>query len=78
MPAWCFWETARPPGPRPSIAGQDCGAVARDATRRDAPAPTAGRGVGRGNASARAGIAGTIAIDATGGAEPPRWPVAYS
>jgi hypothetical protein len=50
------------------------------ATRRDAtaPAPTAGRGVGRGNASARAGIAGTIAIDATGGAEPPRWPVAYS
>jgi Zn-dependent M28 family amino/carboxypeptidase len=32
----------------------------------------------RGNASRTAIIAGTIAIDTTGGPEPPRWPVAYS
>jgi len=35
-------------------------------------------GGGRGNAAARPGIAGTVSIDATGGPEPPRWPVAYS
>lgn len=34
-------------------------------------------GGGRGGV-ARPGIAGAISIDATGGAEPPRWPVAYS
>jgi hypothetical protein len=33
---------------------------------------------GRGSAAARANAAATIAIDSTGGAEPPRWPVAYS
>jgi len=32
----------------------------------------------RGGAAAPAGIAGTLTIDATGGPEPPRWPVAYS
>jgi hypothetical protein len=32
----------------------------------------------RGAASVPAGIAGTLTIDATGGPEPPRWPVAYS
>lgn len=35
-----------------------------------------GRG-GRGGAS-RPGIAGTLSIDATGGPEPPRWPVQYA
>jgi len=43
-----------------------------------AGAAPAVRGAGRGNAGARAGLAATIAIDTTGGAEPPRWPVAYS
>lgn len=37
----------------------------------------AGRGAGRGGA-ARTGIAGTLSIDATGGPEPPRWPVQYA
>jgi hypothetical protein len=32
----------------------------------------------RGGAQGRPGIAGTLTIDAAGGAEPPRWPVAYS
>ena len=32
----------------------------------------------RGNAPVRPGIAGTLTIDSAGGAEPPRWPVAYS
>jgi Zn-dependent M28 family amino/carboxypeptidase len=42
--------------------------------------PRAGRGAagGRGNVTAHPGIAGTISIDATGGPEPPRWPVAYA
>ncbi|HWD00046.1 MAG TPA: M28 family peptidase [Candidatus Sulfopaludibacter sp.] len=35
-------------------------------------------GGGRGAAQARPGVAGVISIDATGGAEPPRWPAAYS
>lgn len=34
-----------------------------------------GRGAG---ATSRAGIAGTLSIDSTGGPEPPRWPVQYS
>lgn len=34
-----------------------------------------GRGAG---AASRAGIAGTLSIDATGGPEPPRWPVQYA
>jgi hypothetical protein len=33
---------------------------------------------GRGAAPARAGSVGTLAIDTTGGPEPPRWPAAYS
>jgi hypothetical protein len=32
----------------------------------------------RGSTQARPGIAGTLNVDAAGGAEPPRWPVAYS
>jgi Zn-dependent M28 family amino/carboxypeptidase len=32
----------------------------------------------RGNAQARPGSAGTLTVDAAGGPEPPRWPVAYS
>jgi hypothetical protein len=47
-------------------------ATTRPTTGAAAPA---GRGAGRGNAGGRAG---TIAIDTTGGPEPPRWPVAYS
>jgi len=46
------------------------------------PGAAAGRGAGaaagRGASPARAGSLGTIAIDTTGGPEPPRWPVAYS
>ena len=34
--------------------------------------------MGRANAGARPGIAGTLNIDSTAGPEPPRWPVAYS
>jgi len=44
-------------------------------------APAAARGGaagGRGNGAGRSGAAATIAIDGTGGAEPPRWPVSYS
>lgn len=33
---------------------------------------------GRGAPAGRTDIAGTIAVDATGGPEPPRWPLAYS
>jgi len=39
--------------------------------------PRAGRG-GRGNGPRQPGVLATISIDATGGPEPPRWPVAYS
>lgn len=38
----------------------------------------ASAGSGRGAGAARTNAAATIAIDSTGGAEPPRWPVAYS
>lgn len=38
---------------------------------------TGGRGAGRGGA-VRTGAAGVLTIDAEGGPEPPRWPVAYA
>jgi hypothetical protein len=48
--------------------------------RAGAAGAGAGRGAGRGAAGgqARSGSVGSIAIDTTGGAEPPRWPVSYS
>ncbi len=39
--------------------------------------PRAGRGA-RGSSPGRSGVLATITLDATGGPEPPRWPVAYS
>ena len=53
------------------------------AVRRTGAAGAAGpaRGAaagGRGNMVVRNGAAATIAIDSTGGPEPPRWPVSYS
>ena len=51
------------------------------ATAGPAPGAAAGRANaagGRANMVMRDGAAATIAIDSTGGPEPPRWPVAYS
>ena len=41
-------------------------------------ATPAGRGGGGRGAAPRSGAAGVIAIDSSGGPEPPRWPVAYA
>jgi Zn-dependent M28 family amino/carboxypeptidase len=60
------------------FAGSDAGDPAELRNKIVVQLPRAG-GAGRGaGAAARPGIAGTISIDGTGGAEPPRWPSAYS
>jgi Peptidase family M28 len=72
--------------------GPEAGAAAIDAQGkivvqmpRRTPAPDAAAAPGRGAAGGggrggapRSGAAATIAIDTTGGAEPPRWPASYS